>query len=105
MNTVGEGKYKTWARKEKIGDDLLIIVGGGEKTHIGSIIICEPSKKTRIIRMGRHKDHIIIKPIAEKASKKYKTKTIGLGGIHIDNASDKEIKKIIDNCERLTECI
>ena len=104
MITSGEGKYKVWLKEKKIGDDRLYILGGGEKPHIGGIVICGP-KKTDVIRIEGHYDDIVLKPIAEKACKKYKTTIVVIGGVHIENAKKEEIDKIVKNCRSMISCI
>ena len=105
MITSGEGKYKVWLKQIEMGNDRIYILGGGEKSHLGSVIICEPGKEANVINFEGHYDYIILKSIAEEACKKYKTKTVALGGIHIDNASKDEIDKIVENCRSLVKCI
>ena len=105
MHTFGEGKYQVWLEKKHLGDDLLLILGGGEKPHLGAIIICEPKKPIQVVKMQGHYDHIVIKPLAEKACTKYHTRVIAVGGIHIDNASKEEIKILVENCKELETCI
>jgi hypothetical protein len=105
MLTSGNGKYKIWLKKQSIGQDLIFFLGGGVKPHIGGIVICYPNKKPKIIKFEGHYDHIILKPIAEVACKKYKTKVLVVGGVHIDNASKKEIKLLINNCKTLVDLI
>jgi len=94
----GKGKYKVWLEKKKIGKNLLFILGGGEKSHIGSVVICEPGKKSQVIRLKGHFDDIVLKPIAETACKKYNTKVVAVGGVHVDNATKKEIDLLVENC-------
>lgn len=104
MITSGEGKYRVWLKEKKIGDDRLYILGGGEKTHIGGIVICGP-KKTDVIRIEGHYDDIVLKPIAERACEKYKTTIVVIGGVHIENAKKEEIDKIVKNCRSMISCI
>jgi len=104
MITSGEGKYRVWLKEKKIGDDRLYILGGGEKPHIGGIVICGP-KKTDVIRIEGHYDDIVLKPIAEKACEKYKTTIVVIGGVHIENAKKEEIDKIVKNCRSMISCI
>ena len=105
MITSGEGKTKVWLEKKQVGEDLVLILGGGEKTHIGAVIMCTLDGKTQILKYGTHKDYIVLEPIAKIACEKYKTNVVATGGVHIENASKKEIEEVIDNCKRLEECI
>jgi len=105
MITFGRGKYKVWLNHEKIGDDLVFFLGGGERSHIGSVVICEPGKKVHTIRLIGHYDDIVLKPIAEKACKKYKNKIVALGGVHINHATKQEIDILVKNCLKLVERI
>jgi len=101
MLTSGEGKYKVWLEQKKIGDDIVYFLGGGEKPHIGCVVVCEPNKKIKTIKFHGHYDDIVLKPIAKYACKKYKTRVVAVGGIHIDNATKKEINLLIKNCNNL----
>jgi len=105
MITSGEGKYKVFLEKKELDDDLIFILGGGEKSHVGGVVICEPRKKTKVVSLENHYDYKVLRPIAEKACKKYNKTVITLGGIHIDNATKKEIDIIVKNCTELLECI
>ena len=105
MITSGEGKYKVWLEEKKLDDGIIYILGGGEKSHIGGVVICESNKETNVIKMDNHFDYIVLKIIAEKICRKNNNKIIVIGGIHIDNASKEDIDKIIENCRRLAECI
>ena len=101
MITSGEGKYKVWLEKKQIGDDIVYFLGGGEKSHIGGVVICEPGKPTNVIRLEGHYDDIVLQPIAEAACKRYKTKVVAVGGVHVDNATKDEIEIIVRNCNDL----
>lgn len=105
MITSGEGKYKVFLEKKKIGNDLIYILGGGERSHIGGVVICEPDRTPKAIRLKGHFDDIVLKPIAETACKKYKTKVVAVGGVHVDNASQEEIDLLVKNCKELVKCI
>ena len=105
MITSGKGKYKVWLKHEKIGDDLVYFLGGGECTHIGGIVICEPGKPANAIRLTGHYDDIVLQPIAELACKKYKTKIVALGGVHVNHATQQEIDLLVENCKKLVEKI
>ena len=105
MITSGEGKYRVWLEEKKIGDDRLHSPGGGETPQLGGIVICEPKKTPRVIRLEGHYDDIVLKPIAEKACEKYCTTIVAIGGVHIENAKKDEIDKIVKNCRSMISCI
>jgi hypothetical protein len=105
MITSGEGKYKVWLEQKKIGHDIIYILGGGEKSHIGGIVFCEPNKETKVVLLEGHYDDIVLRPIAEAACKKYKTKVAAVGGVHIDNATKDEIELLVRNCNDLIKDI
>ena len=75
MITSGEGKYKVFLEKHQLDDGLIYMLGGGQRSHIGGIVLCEPNKKPQILKLGNHYDYIVLEPIAKEACKKYKIKT------------------------------
>lgn len=105
MHSSGNGRYKIWLKKQRIGQDLIYLLGGGEKPHVGGIVVCKPDKKPKVIKFENHYDYIVLKPIAEVACKKYKTKVVAIGGLHVENASKNEIKILVDNCKALIDFI
>ncbi len=105
MITSGEGKYKVFLEKKELDGDLIYILGGGERSHIGGIVMCEPGKKPQVIRLEGHYDDTVLLPIVEKACKKYKTKVVAIGGVHVDKASKEEIQILINNCKELVKYI
>ena len=105
MITSGEGKYKVFLEKKQLDEDIVYILGGGEKSHIGGVIICEPGKNSQVIRLENHYDYQVLTPIAEAACKKYNKTVVAVGGIHIDNATKEEINIIVNNCKELIKCI
>ena len=105
MITSGDGKYKVFLEKHELDDDLIFVLGGGEKSHIGGMVFCEPGKKPVVVRLENHYDHIVLEPIAEEACKKYNKRVVAVGGVHIDNASKDEIDILVSNCRDLTKFI
>jgi hypothetical protein len=105
MITFGRGKYKVWLKREKIGDDLVFFLGGGERSHIGGVVIAEPRKKVKAVRLPGHYDDIVLLPIAKAACEKYKTKAVAIGGVHVEHATKKEIDLLVENCKELAKRI
>lgn len=103
MISAGSGKYRVWLKEARQGDDIVLFLGGGEKPHIGSVVLCEPGKKTRVITRKTHLDWIVGKPIAEKVCRKRKKPVLCVAGVHVDNASKNEIELLKENCRKLEE--
>ena len=105
MITAGSGKYTVWLKEEKLSDDRLYILGGGERPHIGGVVVMEPGKEKKVIKFEGHYDPVVLEPIAEEACKKYNTKVVAVGGVHVDDASKDEIDLLVKNCKELVRCI
>ena len=103
MITSGRGKYKVWLQRHPVGDDLVFVLGGGERVHIGGVVVAEPGKKVHAIRLNGHYDDIVLKPIADAACKKYQTKVVAVGGVHVENATKEEIALLVENCKKLVK--
>lgn len=105
MITAGKGKLKVWLEEYKLTEERIYILGGGERSHIGGVIVKEPGKEMKVIKFEGHYDHIVLEPIAEEASKKYDVKVVAIGGVHVDNATKEEIDTLVKNCKELVKCI
>lgn len=105
MITVGSGKYKVWLKEEMLSDERLYILGGGERSHIGGVVVMGPNSEPETMKFEGHYDQIVLEPIARAACKKYNTKVVVVGGVHVDNATKEEIEKLVNNCKELAKCI
>ena len=103
MITSGNGKYRVWLKRYTIGDDLVYFLGGGEKPHVGSVVVKEPGKPVQVILLEGHRDDVVLCPIAEQACEKYQTTVVVVGGVHVDTASEEEIHLLVENCRSLLQ--
>lgn len=103
--TVGEGKHKVFFHKYILDDDIILIVGGGQCSHVGGVVICEPGQPVKMLELSGHYDTVVLKPLAFAACKKYHKRVTVLGGIHIDTASKKDIEIIVNHCKKLEDYI
>jgi hypothetical protein len=114
MISIGQGKYKVWLKEERLDDGIVFIIGGGELSHIGSIVLSEPrmsrtgkgfSCTSQIINVHGHKDEKIARTFAERICVKRKKPVLCICGIHIDDATKKDIKIIEENAKKLLKKI
>ena len=105
MITFGEGRTRVWLEVQEIGEDIVITVGGGERPHIGGVVLKVPDEEVRTMPIGTHRDLEVLIPIAEATFEKYGKAVVVAGGIHVDDATPEEIQTIMENCERLARSL
>jgi hypothetical protein len=105
MITAGSGKYKVWLKEEMLSQERLYILGGGERSHIGGVVVMEPKSDPETMKLEGHYDHIVLERIARAACEKYNTRVVVVGGVHVDNATKDEIEILVKNCKELAKCI
>ncbi len=111
----GEGKCRVWAFFFLLGNDLVVGIGGGEKPHIGALAVAEPrpsrakpnvvSSTSSVITLLGHKDDIVAREAAERLARETNRVVTVTTGIHVENATEKEIKTLVENSRRVTQKI
>ena len=106
-------KYLIYADILETGNDLVIIIGGGE-SHIGAVGISFPTVSintgentvtTSVVTLPSHKEDIVAKNISEKVAKILNKKIVVIAGIHFDNLSKDDIDRILKGCDELADKI
>lgn len=105
MITAGEGKYMVWLKRQDMDKGIVLMLGGGEKSHIGGAAYVTPEGEEDTMTMEGHRDLDVLLPIARAACRKYKVPVLATGGVHVDNATKEEVELLIKNCRELMECI
>lgn len=95
-----------------IGEDLVVHLYGGEKPHIGTVILSQPrpslcndgrmSATSSILNIVGHKDEFVCRKLAEKAAAELQTNVVCTGGIHIDDIAPAQIEQIIKGVDKLS---
>lgn len=91
----GEGKYKIYLKSIQIGNDLLVIITGGDE-HIGGVSLSEANLLSSI-KKTNHKDYVVSKMLAPIIYKKLNKDTLVVCGIHLDNATKTDIDILLKN--------
>lgn len=115
MFSAGEGKFKITLIATITDEGLVAQIYGGEKPHLGAIALSTPrpsladpeqvSCTTIVIPLPGHKDDQVAKPVAEEIAKAWGSQVLAVVGIHVDNAGDKDIEKLTDNCHRVKNAL
>ena len=93
------------------GKDWSVTIGGGEGFHIGAcgVAFVQPSLKdpekitgtVSVITVPGHKEDDLARRAALKLAKTLETTVTVIVGIHLDQASQEDIKKIVSLFEKL----
>ncbi len=94
-----------------VGDDLVVIVHGGEKPHVGAVAISIPrtsladaekvSSSTSVFTLIGHKEDELARIMAGKIASTLQRNVVLTAGIHVDNISDEGIKAVEKNCREV----
>lgn len=99
----------------EVGEDMYVIITGGNKPHIGCVTLSTPrqsladkniiSATTSVLNLIGHKDDEVARYVSHKLSSALNKNVAASCGIHIDNAEKREIELIMKITEELTEMI
>lgn len=89
----------------KIGSDILAVISGGERPHIGCAVISVPrdslsgdgstSCTTSVLSLAGHKDEQICRMVSEALCVRYGATVVCTGGFHKDDITAEEISEVI----------
>lgn len=93
------------AEMKQIGRDFQITVEGGEKPHIGCVVLAVPrpslkdssqtSCTSSVINLTGHKDEAVCRILAEQVASAKNATVICTGGFHIDHISEEQLSEVI----------
>ena len=111
----GSMPYTVDAEVRLLGEDVLVILSGGTKPHIGSIAVAHPrpslteeeivSSTSSVYNFLGHKDHVIAQRVAEMLSSRLNRNVVTVAGFHIDKITQEGITRVIENCDELAKNI
>ena len=94
-----------------LGDDLHLILSGGDKPHIGCTVLACPrpslkkdgsmSATSSVLNVIGHKDEEICRKLAEYYSAKYNCVVVCSGGFHVDDIKPEMIAELFAALEQL----
>ncbi len=107
--------YLVTASAVPIGDDLVVMIWGGETPHIGAVSVSIPrpslknsaviSATTSVYAMIGHKEDELAKEMGQKIASALNKNVVLTAGIHVEDLSDDGIKLIETNCRIIVESL
>ncbi len=111
--TVENGRIRINMKAITIGEDLCVIVSGGDSPHIGCVTLSVPrasladasvvSATTSVLNRIGHKDDEVARYVSQALSAKLNKNVVVTCGIHLDYITNEEIKITIALLKRLTD--
>lgn len=103
------------ARVEELGDDLVVAVGGGERPHVGSIVLAQPgpsrvpgrtwSASCSVLTIPPHKEEPIARGIATRLAEDLGRVTVVTAGVHDDDIDAEGIRCYLRLGQELGEAL
>lgn len=93
-------------QETRIGDDIVLILAGGDKPHIGCVVQAVPrpsltndgsiSVTSSVLNLTGHKDEFLCRKLAEKRCREMGRIVVCTGGVHIENITKEQIHKLLE---------
>ncbi len=105
--TKGEGRTKVSLTANYVGDDLVLYIYN-DNAHVGAVAVGEYDHSERrvstsvITRLG-HKDDALAQRAAHAISKAIKGPVCVIAGVHLDEITNEEIDRLLENTAILVD--
>lgn len=108
--SAGKGKHKVQLALLLAGKDLVTVISGGNCPHVGAVAVAIPrpslknpsklSATSSTFTMVGHKDDEIARVASLELARELNRVVVVAAGIHLNNASDTDIQKLVQNSKR-----
>ncbi|MCL2026245.1 MAG: hypothetical protein FWG92_05510 [Leptospirales bacterium] len=95
--SAGEGRLFVKVSLHVMEDSISAEITGGEKPHVGCVILALPGESARSLLVEGHRDHDLALPLAEELCRLTGFTVSMSAGIHIDRAESAEIAALLAN--------
>lgn len=96
----------------RVGEDLEMTVSGGERPHIGTVVLAVPQGEagqvhvtSSVLNVPGHRDEAICRSLAERAAREYQVTVACLGGFHFDGITREQIQEVLRAAEEMEQMV
>lgn len=102
------------ARVCALGDDVVVAVGGGDRPHVGCVVLAVPipgrgptgySPSTSVLTIPPHKEEPIARVVAERVCSRLGRVAVVTAGVHEDGIERDGIETYLRLGEELAEAV
>ena len=107
----GEGDYQISAHVQYIGNDLHVVITGGEQPHVGAVAVGtlnddeEDGVNVGLITVPGHKEDVVVEKAARRLARQLGITVLVAAGMHWDEINKKGIAQVLEHADLLTEKI
>jgi hypothetical protein len=111
--TMQKGRITITLQAVPVGEDLCVILSGGDRPHIGCVTLSLPresrsgrekrSSTTSVLNILGHKDNEVAELVSQRLSAVLQINVVVASGIHIHNITDEEIRMVGKIAEQLAD--
>lgn len=97
----------------RIGEDIHITLQGGQKPHIGCVVLAVPrpslegngarSSTASVINVTGHKDEMLCRRLAEQVAARENAVVVCCGGFHMDQITKEQIEEVRKAVEEIIQ--
>ncbi|WP_312515199.1 hypothetical protein [Anaerospora sp.] len=106
----GEGVHRVEASALICGKDIVVVIEGGTRYHIGAVALAVPrpsladperiSASASVLCVTGHKEDDLARMISLQIASALNCAVTVIAGIHIDDAKATDLSKMTDNCTK-----
>ena len=112
-----KGRIRIDIKGIRVGDDLCLIISGGDRPHIGAVTLSVPrpsladagvnSASTSVLTLTGHKDDDLARLISTMLASKINRHVVVICGIHLEKITPEEIETakymVIESIEEIAK--
>ncbi len=113
--TAGRGTRRLVAVACRAGDDLVVTLTGGERPHVGCVVLAQPHATgggsacirvtSTVVAIPPHREEALARPLAERLARTLDATVVVSAGVHDDNLPPEGIADYLRLGEELAAAL
>ena len=109
------GPHELWASATAAGEDLIVVVGGGERPHVGCVALAQPRPSTSgggrrsatvsVLAIPPHKEGALASEMAARLARELEVVVVVSAGVHTDRLGPDGIRAFEELARRVTDAL
>ncbi|MDD5562328.1 MAG: hypothetical protein PHQ91_01315 [Thermoanaerobaculaceae bacterium] len=113
--TAGRGNRRLRAVACRAGDDLVVTITGGERPHVGCVVLAQPHPArdgparvrvtSTVVAIPPHREEALARPLAEKLARALAATVVVSAGVHDDRLAPEGVAAYLRLGDRLAAAL